>query len=79
VKDVYIRGFYATFIIAGFINRITTLPKRFVELEYINMSKSVVQAIETTGTVLFWAVVGVFTIWVCSKFFGNIKALREEA
>jgi uncharacterized membrane protein YfcA len=79
VKDVYIRGFYATFIIAAFFNRLASLPKRFVELEYINMSKPVVQAIESIGNVLFWVIVGIFTIWVCSKFFGNIKALREEA
>ncbi len=40
VKGIHIRGFYAMSIIAGFINRASTLPKKLTELEYINMAKS---------------------------------------
>ncbi len=39
VKGIHIRGFYAMSIIAGFINRATTLPKKLTELEYINVPK----------------------------------------
>jgi uncharacterized membrane protein YfcA len=78
VKGIHIRGFYAMSIIAGFINRATTLPKKMVELEYLQMSKSAVDMIEMVGNVVFWIVVGFFGIWVISKFFVNIGKLREE-
>ncbi len=79
VKGIHIRGFYAVSIIAGFINRAATLPKKMVELEMINMSKASINAIEIVGNFVFWIVVAVFGIWIFSKFFANIKTLREEA
>jgi uncharacterized membrane protein YfcA len=79
VKGIHIRGFYAVSILAGFINRAATLPKKMVELEYISMSKTTINAIEFVGNIVFWIVVAVFGLWIFSKFFGNIKTLREEA
>jgi hypothetical protein len=79
VKGIQIRGFYAVSIIAGFINRASTLPKKMVELEYIDMSKTSVNAIESVGNVVFWIVVAIFGLWIFSKFFANIKTLRQEA
>jgi len=78
VKGIHIRGFYAASIIAGFINRVSTLPKKMTELEVINMSTSVTSTIESVGNIVFWIVVGLFGVWVLSKFFMNIKTLREE-
>lgn len=78
VKGSHILGFYAVSILAGFVNRATTLPKKMVELEYISMSKSTVSAIEFVGNIIFWIVVGIFGIWVIGKFFTNIKKLRGE-
>ncbi|WP_300154876.1 sulfite exporter TauE/SafE family protein [Solidesulfovibrio sp.] len=78
VKGIHIRGFYAMSIIAGFINRVATLPKKFVELEYINMSKDLVNAIEYVGNIVFWIVVAIFGAWVIGKFIVNIGALRQE-
>jgi uncharacterized membrane protein YfcA len=79
VKGIHIRGFYAVSIIAGFINRAATLPKKLVELEYISMSKGAINAIEFVGNVVFWIVVAIFGLWIFSKFFSNVKTLREEA
>ncbi|MDL2279368.1 sulfite exporter TauE/SafE family protein [Desulfovibrio sp. OttesenSCG-928-G11] len=79
VKGIHIRGFYAISILAGFINRVTTLPKKMVELEYINMSKEVVGTIEYVGNIVFWVVVVIFGAWVISKFVFNINKLRAEA
>jgi uncharacterized membrane protein YfcA len=79
VKGIQIRGFYAVSIIAGFINRASTLPKKMVELEYIDMSKTTINAIESVGNIIFWIVVAIFGLWIFSKFFSNIKTLREEA
>jgi len=78
VKGIHIRGFYAVSILAGFINRAATLPKKLVELEVINMSKDVVKTIESAGNVVFWVVVGLFAAWVISKFIVNIGKLRGE-
>lgn len=78
VKGVHIRGFYAISIIAGFINRAATLPKKLVELEMINLSPGIVNGIEYVGNIIFWVVVAFFGIWVFSKFFANIGKLRAE-
>jgi hypothetical protein len=79
VKGIHIRGFYAVSILAGFINRAATLPKKMVELEMISMSKASINAIEFVGNIVFWIVVAIFGLWIFSKFFANIKTLREEA
>jgi uncharacterized protein len=77
VKGIHIRGFYAVSILAGFINRVATLPKKLTEMEVINIPKSISGPIDFVGAIIFWVVVGFFGLWVISKFFGNLKALRE--
>lgn len=79
VKGIHIRGFYAISIIAGFINRAATLPKKLVEMEVLNWSPGVVAIIEDVGNVIFWVVVAFFGLWVFSKFFANLGKLRGEA
>jgi hypothetical protein len=78
VKGIHIRGFYAVSILAGFINRAATLPKKMVELEMINLSQPVVKGIETFGNIVFWIVVTIFAAWVIGKFIANIGMLRGE-
>jgi uncharacterized protein len=77
VKGVQIRGFYAVSILAGFINRAATLPEKLTELEIVNVPKSISGPIDYVGSVIFWGVVGFFGVWVLSKFFGNLQALKE--
>ncbi|MBQ9537081.1 MAG: sulfite exporter TauE/SafE family protein [Desulfovibrionaceae bacterium] len=79
VKGVHIRGFYAMSIIAGFINRVSVLPKKLVEMEVLNWNPTLVGAIEQVGNYVFWAVVAFFGLWVFSKFFVNLGKLRGEA
>jgi len=78
VKGIHIRGFYAVSILAGFINRAATLPKKFTELEVLDLSKSLVNNIEFVGNIIFWVVVAAFGVWVFGKFFVNLGELREE-
>jgi uncharacterized protein len=78
VKGIHIRGFYAVSILAGFINRAATLPRKMVELELVNIPKSVTGGIESVGNIVFWVVVGIFGFWIFAKFFSNIGNLREE-
>lgn len=79
VKAHHIKGFYAVSIIAGFINRAATLPKKLVELEFVSLPGALVNGIEAVGNAVFWVVVAFFGLWVCSKFFLNIGKLRENA
>jgi len=76
VKGIYIRGFYATAIIAGFINRLFALPGKLGDLEIIKISKGLGSGLATAGTIIFFLVIGFFAVWVSSKFFGNIKTLK---
>jgi hypothetical protein len=77
VKGIHIRGFYAVSILAGFINRAATLPKKLTEMEVINIPPAISGGIDFVGAIVFWVVVGFFGIWVISKFFVNLKALKE--
>jgi uncharacterized membrane protein YfcA len=78
VKGIHIRGFYAVSILAGFINRLSTLPKKFNELEVLNLPKGLVTNIEFVGNIVFWIVVAIFGFWIFAKFFSNLGSLREE-
>ena len=78
VKGIHIRGFYAVSILAGFVNRAATLPKKLTELEVIDLPSGLVNGIESFGNILFWIAVGIFGAWIFTKFFANIGQLREE-
>jgi uncharacterized membrane protein YfcA len=78
VKGIYIRGFYATAVLAGFVNRLFALPKQLREMEVLDISKTTTDLISTIGNWIFFVVVAIFAIWVMSKFLGNIRVLRGE-
>ncbi|MEM5788578.1 MAG: sulfite exporter TauE/SafE family protein, partial [Syntrophobacteraceae bacterium] len=78
VKGIHIRGFYAVSIIAGFLNRAATLPKKFTELKVINVPDPISNAIQMVGDYAFWITVSIFGLWIFAKFFANISLLREE-
>ena len=78
VKGIYIRGFYAITILAGFFNRFFALPKKLNEMEYINISPALANAIDTLGLIIFFLIASTFATWVFYMFFTNIKKLRGE-
>ena len=78
VKGIYIRGFYAMAVLAGFVNRLFALPGKLGEMEIISISKPVAKTLTMLGNWAFFIVVGVFAVWVIGKFFTNMKALRGE-
>lgn len=78
VKGIYIRGFYATTILGGFINRLFVLPEKMGDMGYLDISKSTGKALSATGNVLFFIIIGVFAVWVFYMFFTNMKALKGE-
>src|SRR5512139_716790 len=64
VSGMTIRMFWVITIVAGFINRASTLPKQFTDMGYINLPKPLVNGIEFGGNVLFWVTVVAFVCWV---------------
>ena len=78
VKGSTIRGFWVTTILAGFINRVTALPKQFTELGIINLPKTLGLGIEKAGFYIFWIIIVTFVLWVLGTFIRNIRTFREE-
>jgi uncharacterized membrane protein YfcA len=78
VKGIYIRGFYAITILAGFINRVFALPKKLNQMEYISISKELASWLDFVGMIIFFLIVGIFGVWVFSMFFKNINVLRGK-
>ncbi len=78
VKGIYIRGFYAVSILAGFVNRFFSLPEKLNQMEIINISDSLAKGINFAGLIVFFVVIGIFALWVISKFISNIGTLRGE-
>lgn len=78
VKGIYIRGFYATAILAGFVNRLFALPEKLQQMEIIDISPQVAHVSTQVGSWVFFIVIGIFAFWVLGKYFGNMKLLRGE-
>lgn len=78
VKGSLIRMFYALTILAGFANRLCALPRKLADLGYLSVSRSTTTSIETFGTWLFFAIVGVFAMWILVVFLKNVRAVRAS-
>ena len=78
VRGIHIRGFYATVILAGFLNRAAALPGKLADMEIINLPSGLRTIIDTVGGFAFWSVVGIFAVWVIGKFILNMDTLRGE-
>ncbi|BBD09073.1 sulfite exporter TauE/SafE family protein [Desulfovibrio ferrophilus] len=78
VKGIYIRGFYATAILAGFINRLFALPGKLTEMQYLSLSSDTTGLLTSIGNWSFFVVVGIFGVWVIGTFITKIGQLRED-
>lgn len=77
VHGRYIRGFYAVAILAGFTNRLFALPGKLADMEVISLPGALGAHLNTAGTIIFFAIMAGFAIWVLAKFFGNLSSLRQ--
>ncbi|RKO65597.1 sulfite exporter TauE/SafE family protein [Desulfofundulus salinus] len=77
VKGITIRAFYALTILAGFVNRICALPGKLNEVGWISMNKATAAMINSVGTVIFFALVGIFSVWILAVFFKGAGKIRE--
>lgn len=76
VKGSQIRVFYALTILAGFANRAFALPRKLADVGYVSLPRGLTVALETTGTVLFFGIIGLFALWIIAVFFRHAGALR---
>ncbi|MGB9826696.1 MAG: sulfite exporter TauE/SafE family protein, partial [Desulfofundulus sp.] len=77
VKGVTIRAFYALTILAGFVNRICALPGKLNEVGWISLNKSTAAMINSVGTVIFFTLVGIFSLWILAVFLKGAGRIRE--
>ena len=78
VKGIYIRGFYALAIMAGFVNRMFALPGKLAEMKKLPHNPDLYHVLDQIGNLLFFLVISIFALWVIGKFISSIKLLREE-
>lgn len=78
VPGITIRGFYATAVMAGFVNRAFALPYKLTDMEVISVSPSVCKGLEMFGNIAFFVVLGTFAIWVFYTFLSNVNVLRGK-
>ncbi|TFG36530.1 MAG: sulfite exporter TauE/SafE family protein, partial [Desulfobacterales bacterium] len=78
VPGTTIRGFYATAVIAGFLNRVFALPTKLSKMDVISISDKTGYILEQIGVYLFFIVISIFALWVFYVFFTNIKTLKGE-
>lgn len=78
VKGIYIRGFYAVAILAGFVNRFFALPEKLQQMEILDISTSLAKTLTQVGSWVFFIVIGIFAVWVIGTFFASIGKLRGE-
>jgi hypothetical protein len=79
VPGLTIRGFYATAVLAGFVNRIFALPTKLNDMEVISISPALGKGLQQFGNIAFFVVLGLFAVWVFVTFFKNLGVLRGKA
>lgn len=78
VKGIYIRGFYAVAILAGFVNRFFALPEKLKQMEILDISDALAKMLTQVGTWVFFIVIGIFAVWVIGTFIASTGKLRGE-
>lgn len=78
VPGIYIRGFYALAILAGFVNRLFALPGKLGDMKLIEIEQSTAGLLATLGNWAFFVVIGTFAVWVIGTFVVRARELREE-
>lgn len=77
VKGITIRGFYATAVLAGFVNRIFALPGKLADMDVIPLPKQAGAVLENIGVWAFFIVIGGFGVWVIGTFLRNLGILKR--
>jgi uncharacterized membrane protein YfcA len=76
VKPIVITGFYGLTTFAGFVNRGFALPGSLTKAGYMSMAPATSKVLDTVGLLIFFAIVGSFSLWVIFSFFKGIGRYR---
>lgn len=76
VPGVTIKGFFATTVLAGFVNRVFSLPGTLNKAGYASFSPGVVSVSDALSFYVFFIVVGIFAVWVIYSFFKGVSRIR---
>ncbi|MHB8156570.1 MAG: sulfite exporter TauE/SafE family protein [Desulfocucumaceae bacterium] len=79
LKGTTIRAIYALTIIAGFTNRLCSLPPKLSEAGYISISQQSVTILNSTGNIVFFVLATTFSVWIMISFFRGVGKFRAEA
>jgi uncharacterized membrane protein YfcA len=77
VRAHHLQGFYATTILAGFVNRLFALPEKLTHLGYVEAPGRLARALAAVGTGAFFILIVFFAVWVVALFFCNLPRLRQ--
>ncbi|HIJ57829.1 MAG TPA: sulfite exporter TauE/SafE family protein [Deltaproteobacteria bacterium] len=78
VPGITIRGFYAMAVLAGFVNRIFSLPSKLGAMEIIPLPIKVGAFLDAVGIWAFFIVIGGFSVWVIGTFLKNLRVLKGQ-
>lgn len=79
LKGSTIRAIYAVTIVAGFVNRICSLPPKLNDAGYVSVSQQTANVLTNVGNVVFFILAATFSFWIMISFFRGIGKFRAEA
>ena len=76
VPGIMIRGFFAVTVLGGFVNRVFALPGSLSKAGYMDLAPGTARILEALSFYIFFAIVGVFAIWVIYSFLAGLGKVR---
>lgn len=76
VPGMMIKGFFATTVLAGFVNRAFALPGTMTKAGYASFGPGTISVCDALSFYIFFAVVGVFAVWVIYSFIKGVPKVR---
>ncbi len=76
VPGIMIKGFFATTVLAGFVNRVFALPGSLTKAGYMNVAPTTGKILDALSFYVFFAIVGVFAVWVIYSFLTGLGRIR---
>ena len=65
-------------VLAGFVNRIFSLPSKLGAMEIIPLPIKVGAFLDAVGIWAFFIVIGGFSVWVIGTFLKNLRVLKGQ-
>jgi hypothetical protein len=79
LKGATIRAIYALTILAGFTNRVCSLPPKLTDAGYMSVSAQTNNILTNVGNIVFFVLAAGFSAWIMVSFFKGIGKFRAEA